>query len=295
MIADALRLARPTMVPWLWGIVAVGFGWAHWTESRDLLRGLDFLGLLIAWVAVHAGTMWWNALLDQDEGEVLFGERAAVPPGLQRLAGGALGLGAGLGLLIDRGAGACLVGAAALAVLYSHPRAAAKGHPIGGPLVNLLGYGLLAPASGYLLIPQAWEARTGGMVALLALGMLGLYFLAQSFQREEDAARGYRTLVVTHGPAACVLAARACVLGAGLVYGLLALGGEVPTLTALPLLAVPLIAARMAPSARATRDTLFWMGACLGLTLVLASIDHLACLLRGLPGAGLCVRVRLPP
>jgi hypothetical protein len=37
------------------------------------------------------------------------------------------------------------------------------------------------------------------------------------------------------------------------------------------------------------------MGACLGLTLVLASIDHLACLLRGLPGAGLCVRVRLPP
>ena len=288
-------LARPAMVPWLWALVGIGFGWAHWIGSWDLLRGPAFLGLLGAWLAVHAGTMWLNAALDRDEGEVLFGEAAALPEGISRVAYLALGLGAALGLAVDERAGLCLVGAALLAVVYSHPRIAGKGHPLLGPAVNAIGYGLLAPGSGCLLLRQPFEARTAGIGLLLALGMLGLTFLAQSFQREEDAARGYRTLVVTHGPAACVFAARVALGLGSLVYGLLVCLGEVPRLTVLGLLPLPYLLRRLAPTAAATRDALFRLGVCLLVALVLAGVDHLGCLLRGEPGAGLCVAARRDP
>ena len=39
-------------------------------------------------------------------------------------------------------------------------------------------------------------------------GVLGCYFAVQAFQADEDRARGYRTLVATHGPKAVLLAGR---------------------------------------------------------------------------------------
>ena len=35
--------------------------------------------VLLAWVALHAGTLWLNAALDRDEGEVLWGRAVPVP------------------------------------------------------------------------------------------------------------------------------------------------------------------------------------------------------------------------
>jgi 4-hydroxybenzoate polyprenyltransferase len=124
-----------------------------------------------------------------------------------------------------------------LAVLYSHPATAWKGRPILGPLVNLLGYGLLSPLAGWAVVEGPWGARAVLVWLLSALGVLGCYFAVQAFQQDEDRARGYATLVATHGPRAALTAARLCI-GAGLLGGLtLAALGWLPRIL---LLAAPL-------------------------------------------------------
>ena len=98
------------------------------------------------------------------------------------------------------------------------PRLALKGHPLGGPVVNIVGYGLLSPAAGWSVVDVTLNPRTAAVWALCALGIFGTYLAAQAFQGDEDAARGYRTLVATAGPEAVLRAARASV-------GLALLGG----------------------------------------------------------------------
>jgi 4-hydroxybenzoate polyprenyltransferase len=97
-----------------------------------------------------------------------------------------------------------------------------------GPVVNGAGYGLLSPLAGWAVVDVAPNPRTGAVWALCLLGVLASYFAAQAFQGPEDAARGYRTLVVTHGSAACVGATRWCLRGAFAVSVVLAVMGWFP-------------------------------------------------------------------
>jgi 4-hydroxybenzoate polyprenyltransferase len=215
----------------------VGFGWAHWDRALDLRGGANLLRVLAAWLMLQAGTLWLNAALDRDQGEVLLGRPVPVPPGTTACGYIALLLGVGLAFLGAPLAGCAAVMCGLLSVLYSHRRTVWKGRPVLGPLVNGLGYGLLSPLAGWAVVRVAPDARTVIVWLLSALAVLGCYFAAQAFQREEDQARGYQTLVVTHGPTATLLAGRICIGVAMLGGTVLAAIGWLPRLllVALPL------------------------------------------------------------
>lgn len=209
MIGALWQLARPRLLWHLFAMVLGGYGWAHWNRALTF-RGVDQFGwVCLAWVALHFGTMWLNAAVDRDEGEVFFGEAVEVPDGTSLAGFLALGLAVLLGAQANPVAAGCTAVCAALAVAYSHPALLWKGHPVLGPMVNVVGYGVLTPTVGWSCVGVSLDARTVAMVALAALAVLGAYFAAQAFQEEEDRERGYRTLVVTHGPRAAVDAAAA--------------------------------------------------------------------------------------
>lgn len=225
-------LARPRLLPYVLLLPCLGYGWAHWDRALRTRAPVGLLLVLLAWALLHAGTLWLNAALDQDEGEVLFGRAVRPPPSAVSAGYAALVGSVALAFAADPVAGAAAAVCAVLAVLYSHPRVVWKGHALGGPFVNLVGYGLLSPLAGWAVVDVAPDVRTLVAWALGSSGVLGAYFMAQAFQREEDAARGYRTLIVTHGPRAVLTAARVC-LAIGLIGGvLLALIGWIPRICA---------------------------------------------------------------
>ena len=236
----ALLLARPGMVPWLLLLVGLGFGFAHWDhalplQDREVLFRLG--SVLLSWTALHVGTMWRNAARDRDEGPVLFGRAVAPPPWLARGGDAALLLSVLAGVLAGPVPAASASLCAVMAVVYSHPRTAWKGRPILGPLINVLGYGVLTPLVGWAIVGVAVSPRV--VVLLFGTGwvMAGLVFIAQVFQGEEDSARGDRTLVVTHGPVACIRWARACF---GIAVGVLLVQALLGWLPRLLLLGLPL-------------------------------------------------------
>ena len=131
--------------------------------------------------------------------------------------------------------GVCVAGCALLSILYSHPRTAWKGHAALGPLTNALGYGVLSPIGGFSLTGFAPTIR-GGLVVLVALPwMLSAYFAAQAFQQEDDRARGYRTLVATHGPIVTLRLTRALFWVGLLATIALAATGVLPRLALVPM------------------------------------------------------------
>lgn len=212
-----VALARPRMLPMLWLAVFFGFMLSHWEDGAPL-HGVGRLALALgAWTLLHAGTMWLNAHRDQDTGPVAFGTAVAVPENADRVGILALGGCVLLAGLDGRALGAVALAAALLSLAYSHPGAAWKAHPIGGPAVNMLGYGLLTPLAGLVVAGAGIGPRTLWVLGVLVLAMGGLAFAAQAFQGEEDRARGDRTLVATHGPRAAVLAARALLDAAALM------------------------------------------------------------------------------
>lgn len=208
------------MLPWLLLLLLVGYGYGHWERAVDLAWPAEFALLLPIWSLLHIGTMWLNAARDQDEGPLMFGEAVAVPPHLASLGYVALLGCLLLALMAHPIARLCAIGCVLLAVLYSHPRTAWKAHPVGGPLVNVIGYGVLTPLAGIAVTRATLGPRVAITLACTGLAMLGLSFAAQAWQRDEDAARGDRTLVVTHGPRVTLWAARICIgsaAGIGLV------------------------------------------------------------------------------
>lgn len=230
-------LARPRLLPFVLCLPLVGFGWAHWDHALHL-RGLaDLIWVLAAWTFLHAGSLWLNAELDRDQGEVLMGHSIPVPSivapcGYASLIGGVCLAFAGSLL-----AGFAAVTCASLAVFYSHPATVGKGHPFCGPMVNGTGYGLLSTFAGWTVVNVTPDLRTITVWFLGMFGVLGCYFSAQAFQGDEDKARGYRTLVVTHGPRGCLNTARICI-GSGFLGGTALAGiGWLPRvcLIALPL------------------------------------------------------------
>jgi 4-hydroxybenzoate polyprenyltransferase len=211
MIRALWVLSRPRLLPFLLLLLVGGYGWAHWDRALFARNPASLGWLVLAWTALNAGTLWLNAALDRDEGPVLYGGATRIPAAVGEA--GYAGLLAAVVLAWPAGPTAAATAAicALLAVVYSHPRLAWKGHPIGGPFVNWLGYGILTPLAGWVIVEVPANARTLLVLAGVSSAVLGAYFAAQAFQAEEDRARGYRTLVATHGPRAALLAARICV------------------------------------------------------------------------------------
>jgi 4-hydroxybenzoate polyprenyltransferase len=218
-----LVLARPRGAVLITALPLVGFGYALWERGSTitLVRVAPTLGLLAAsWVLGHAGAMWLNAALDRDRGPVLLGRPVEVPASAPMAGYAALLASVGAALFLGVVPFVCALVCAVLAVVYSHPRAALKGSAIGGPLVNGVGYGSLSPLAGWAAADPVLTWRAPLTLGLSVAFILGTYFAAQAFQGEEDARRGYRTLVVTHGPAWTLGVAHACLRLA--VIGMLA-------------------------------------------------------------------------
>ena len=191
----------------------LGYGYGLWEAGSTvspLVTAPILAHLAAVWLLVHCGAMWLNAVLDRDEGGVFLGRSVVVPRGTGAMGYAALGFAVLAALPLGVTATACVAGCAVLAILYSHPRIALKAHPLGGPLVNGVGYATLSPLAGFALVgvPSNWRALL--TLGALIVGILGLYFAAQAFQADEDRQRGYRTLVVTHGPSFTLRAARVC-------------------------------------------------------------------------------------
>ena len=209
-------LSRPRLLPAVVLLVLGGFGLAHWDRALPLRGAVELSWVLAAWIALNAGTLWLNASVDRDEGEVFYGEAVAPPAGLAGYAYAALAVCVALALPAGPVCATLAAACAALAVLYSHPRTLWKGHPVLGPAVNVVGYGWLSPLAGAACLAVPLTARVALIVGIVGVAVLGGYFAAQAFQHDEDRARGYRTLVVTHGPRTTVWAARLCL---GIAWG----------------------------------------------------------------------------
>lgn len=232
MLPALFALARPAMFPLLLVLPALGWGYAHWLWRLPVPHLAALLPLAPAFALLHAGSLWMNAALDRDDAPVLFGAPTAatgsLPRSLVGLALAALALAPLPAALVDLDAGLSVFGCSVLAVLYSHPRSAWKGHILLGPLVNALGYGLLAPLAGFQAVGLPGHRTSLALLPLLPVGLMAPYFLAQVHQERADRAAGYRTLVALRGPRACVDAA-VLALSLALAWGLfLASTGLVP-------------------------------------------------------------------
>jgi 4-hydroxybenzoate polyprenyltransferase len=214
-LGDLARLARPKGTLLFLTVPLTGYGFAHWDGRLALTRPIAMAFVLAAWALLSAGSLWLNAALDgDDESGALFSMNARRPKHLVAYAWLALALAVALasyaGVLVGVACALCAV----MAVLYSHPRTKWKAHPVMGPLVNGAGYGLASFFAGYAVVARergalsdAATAMTCGSalaMSLLALFVVGMTFAAQAYQEGDDARRGYRTLVVTAGPAACL-------------------------------------------------------------------------------------------
>ncbi len=234
-----VALSRPRGALYVILLPLVGYGYAHWEQHIAARSVTNIARVVLAWLFLHVGTMWLNAALDHDEAAVLYGTPTPVPHVTGAF--GYLALAGCVFIVLPAGMPTVLCAAAAvvLSIAYSHPCLAWKGHPWLGPLINVLGYGVLSPLAGLSVVGSPATARAATLLLLFCCFMLSLYFVAQCFQSEEDAARGYRTRVVTHGPRATVRAARnSWWLGASGV-ATLSLVGWIPRVCLFAALVVP--------------------------------------------------------
>ena len=228
--APLVSIARPKGTLLLLIVPLLGYGFAHWDFMLDTQRPWALVGVLVAWIALSAGSLWLNAVLDGSEGAALFasGDASVSPAVLSRAGYGALGLSVVLASLAEPRAGVfCAVGAI-LAALYSHPRTRWKAHPVLGPAVNGLGYGILCWLAGWSVVRVPMTARTAAAMVLLAVFAVGMSFAAQAYQRDDDVRRGYRTLVALRGPDACLRATTLCTRVTLVGVAALALAGVYP-------------------------------------------------------------------
>lgn len=292
-----LLLARPKGLLLIALIPAVGYGFALWERGSTIAAKYvlpDLLWLWLVWALGHAGSLWLNAVLDEDEGGVLLGRSVPVPKITGPMGYLALALSVGLAWPLSTVTLVCTTICAVMAVAYSHPRIALKGQPIGGPLVNGFGYGSLSPVAGWAAAEGVLTWRAAMTLAFIVAFILGVYFAAQAFQADEDRRRGYRTLVVTHGPRWTLLTARACVGFAAIGASLGAALGVYPRLM---LLTVPawwwadryLATWSKAPNGGDSKMAGQWIARLSvgGLGVILAAyVDHLWKLLHHLPPGG---------
>ena len=221
----ALTLARLRLLPGVLGLPVLGWAWAHWDRALPRTNAAGLVGVLGVWTLLHVGTMWWNAAFDRDEGPVLLGRSVPVPNELGRAGCALLGAAALAGAALGPAVGAIAATAAALGWAYSAPGVAWKARPVAGLAVNVVGYGVLSPAAGWIVVGRAVTPRTVVMAMALMAGIAAAALSAQAFQEVEDRARGYRTPVAVWGARRTVMAARlASGISFAIVFGLAAWG-----------------------------------------------------------------------
>ncbi len=219
------RLSRPSFSFWLLGVPMIGWGFAHWDRAIEAQNPWAIPWMLASWYLLSAATLWLNAALDEDEGGALFAAKTPRPKHVDRWGYAGLVLSVALAAKAGLGVFVCCLICAVMSVFYSHPKTMWKGHPILGPMVNVVGYGILSMLAGWWVAGVKMNLRTGLSFAMLSTWMLGIFFAAQAFQYEDDARRGYRTMVVTHGPQGALKAGRICMTAAALsFFALTALG-----------------------------------------------------------------------
>ena len=215
----------------------IGYGWGHWDYALPAQAPELLIRLLCAWACFHCASMWMNADLDQDESEVIFGHPAPIPGSVRHFSFSASILGIAVCGSISwvlMGIGICT---AVLGWMYSSKSICWKSHPVAGPLVNGVGYGVLSPLAGWWIVDVPMTARTVMTGATLVMGVMGTYFCLQGYQYEVDKKRGYRTFVAVYGSSAVLRFGRVCFAGVVVHVVLLATIGWYPSLT---LLIVPL-------------------------------------------------------
>lgn len=210
-------LARPRGAVWVVLLPLFGYGFAHWDGAYKARAVGSAAWLVLSWLALHAGTLWLNAALDDDDEDVLWAAATPVPKMASQAGFAALIASVSLALFAGPVAGLCGALCAVLAVLYSHPKTAWKGHLVLGLGVNIVGYGLLSPIAGWSVTGIVPSARAVVSLGLLAVWIAGAALLAQAFQERADRERGYRTVVAVLGATRTATAAR-------VVFGLGALG-----------------------------------------------------------------------
>jgi len=181
-------MAAHTTLGWL---LAAGFT----TPDRHA-----WIGLALWVVALNGGTLAINSAFDRDEGDVAYLKAPPRPPrGLALFA-----------LLLLLGGGVLtwwlpvtyrwLYGASVLmSIGYSVPPFRFKAVAGVDWLINMVGFGTLTPWAGWAITGRSLDLEHGllfwGFCPLFA----ALYPLTQIYQRDEDRARGDRTLVLHLG------------------------------------------------------------------------------------------------
>lgn len=184
-------------------LLAPVFLWGAFLAGGDIgLPGFWF-GFVSLHLFLYGGTTAFNSYYDRDEGPVGgMLEPPAVEAGLLPFS---LAVQA-LGLLPAALTGVpFLLGWLALFAIftaYSHPAVRLKANPVAALTAIGLGQGALGFALGWLAVsePTGLVGNAGllGMISTSAV-VLGLYLVTQSYQAQEDAARGDRTLAVVLG------------------------------------------------------------------------------------------------
>src|SRR5437868_4470422 len=111
-------LARPRLMPFVLLLPIVGFGWGHWDRALTLRGETGLPWVLAAWLLLQAGTMWLNAALDRDSGEILMGRAIAVPAAITPCAYLALSLAVVCAFAGNVVSGCACALCAILAILY---------------------------------------------------------------------------------------------------------------------------------------------------------------------------------
>src|SRR5262249_49176546 len=117
-------------MPFVLLLPIVGFGWGHWDRALTLRGEAGLPWVLLAGLLLQAGTMWLNAALDRDSGEILMSRAIPVPKSTALWGYLALALAVGCAFVGHFISGCACATCAILAILYSHPATVWKGHPI---------------------------------------------------------------------------------------------------------------------------------------------------------------------
>ena len=233
LISALWQLSRPKLALYVVFVALCGYGWALWDRALSPVNLFDLGLMLLAWYFLQVGTIWLNADLDRDEGEVLFGQSLLVPQSIHRAVVGAFAVSCVLSAFVDWLLFFVTTLCVGLSYLYSHPRFALKGHSVAGPIINLVGYGLATPFVGWAIADVSPNLRTLIVWMVAAVGLLGCYWASQAFQREDDLRRGYHTLVVLIGSKNTILVGRLCTAFCALATAMLILMGWLPVLSSL--------------------------------------------------------------
>lgn len=158
------------------------------------------LAFIVVHICMYGGTTAFNSHYDRDEGPI--GGLEKPPPVGPWLLPGSLILQA-VGLVVALAIGArfaivCVL-FGVLGVLYSHPIPRFKGKPLPSWLTIMFAQGGLGALAGAVVDPAPFTTELAWGVAAAAALVGGLYPISQSFQLEEDRARGDRTVAIMLG------------------------------------------------------------------------------------------------